>query len=267
LHGCIARLTGRWSTWQESAGGDAVVQVEEVEPELAQPQPAPQKSKKRRRVTDNRRNNGATRLFTSCGYFDVARSVHRSSCGRTAIVDGDVRSCGQDAIVNGAKALGVSVTKQQVHDDTLPGEGDTEVGVLVAFAHSQLGISMLDTRIPATLGSNIWQATGGPEHALLQLTEGVFFVELVASFDPHPCDRHVVVYHAAYEQLEYPDVRGAIIDNHKDTPIKLIRPSDRMLDFTSGRGVPNARKVFHSLFSLATSVRVTGVWLMVMHRM
>jgi hypothetical protein len=174
-----------------------------------------------------------------------------------------VRSCGQDAIVNGAKALHVPVTKQQVHDATLPGEGDTELGALVDFAITVLGVPILNTHDLATLDSVIWRASGGPEHALLQITTGVFFVQLVASFHPpHSDDHHAVVYHAAYTHPEYPDVLGAIIDNHKDTPIKLISPSDCMLDFTSGHGVPSARKVFDSLFPFATSVRVTGAWLM-----
>ena len=68
-----------------------------------------------------------------------------------------------------------------MHTDTLPPKGDTEVGVIVDYAHKKLGIAMLDTRNPSTLGYSLFQAAGGPAPALLQLTEGVFFVELTVS--------------------------------------------------------------------------------------
>ena len=43
--------------------------------------------------------------------------------GSTAIVNGNQRSCGQDALVNGAKALGIVITKAQVHDGTFASAG------------------------------------------------------------------------------------------------------------------------------------------------
>lgn len=99
--------------------------------------------------------------------------------GSTAIVNGNQRSCGQDALVNGAKALGIVITKAQVHDEILPLQGDTAMGVIVAYAQS-IGIEMLNGRVHGTIGSSetLFRAKGGPEHALLQLTAGVFFVEV-----------------------------------------------------------------------------------------
>ena len=199
------------------------------------------------------------------GFVDVPRKDFRRLEGRTAIVNGNQRSCGQDALVNCAKALGVDVTKTAVHAATLPTEGDTEVGVLVDHARDVLGIMMLDTRVPSTLGASLFQVKGGPEHALVQHTEGVFFVELEVSQEGKPDDYHAIVYNAGYTHPTLENIRGAIVDNEKDTPVKLLEPSDRVMvvDVESGRTVPAARKVFASLFPFASMVRVVGAWLMV----
>ena len=96
-----------------------------MELELAQPQSAPPKTKNKKRGWPTRQQRSEKALRRVVGYVDIARAAHRATHGRAAIVDGNVRSCGQDAVVNGAKVLGMmSVTKQQVHDATLPGEGE-----------------------------------------------------------------------------------------------------------------------------------------------
>ena len=89
-----------------------------------------------------------------------------------------------------------------------------------------------------------------------------FFVELVVSQKDKPDDAHVVVYHAGYTHPEYERIRAAIIDNEKDTPVKLIEPSDRGMELVEGKEVPAARRVFASLFPFTSRVRVTGAWLM-----
>ena len=238
----------------------------------------------KRKLSGDKRSKGGTRARKKPrGFVDAPRPAFRALEGRTAIVDGNQRSCGQDALVNGAKALGVPVTKKQVHHNTLPPKGDTEVGVIVGYARDKLKIEMLDTRIPATLGRSLFQQEGGPEHALLQLTEGVFFVELTVSQKGKPDDAHAVIYNASYtvpegrEPQHYaplleagytPErfhlIRGAVIDNEKDTPVKFIEPSDREMvaDASGGKPVPAARKVFASLFPFASCVRVVGAWLM-----
>ena len=70
------------------------------------------------------------------------------------------------------------------------------------------------------------------------------------------------MYHAGHTTPQYPHILGAIIDNDKDTPIKLIEPQDRGVSIENGRLVPAAREVFNSLFPGASRVRVDGVWLM-----
>ena len=69
---------------------------------------------------------------------DDHRALQQSRTAR--IVDGNDHSCGQDALINGAMALGVPVSKKEVYADTLPPEGDTQVGVLVDYARETLKI-------------------------------------------------------------------------------------------------------------------------------
>ena len=185
------------------------------------------------------------------------------------------------ALVNGAKRLGAKVTKAQVHAAILPTQGDTEVGVIVDYALKSLEISMCNARDPATLGYSLFQAKGGPEHALLQLTTGVYFVELVVSQTGKPDDRHALVYDAGYTVPEgrapehytplveagytpatFGQIRGIVLDNDKDTPAKFLEPSDREIEECNGIKVYKARLVFDSLFPFASSVRVVGAWLM-----
>ena len=202
------------------------------------------------------------------GFVNVPRKAFRCLEGRTAIVNGNQRSCGQDALVNGAKALGVDVTKTAVYAATLPAEGDTKVGVLVDHARDVLGIAMLNARVPSTLGANLFNVKGGPEHALVQHTAGVFFVELQVSQEAQLDDYHALVYNAGYTHPTLGHIRGAIVDNDKDTPVKLLEPSDRAMavDAETGRAVPEARKAFASLFPFASSVRVVGAWLMAVEK-
>ena len=183
------------------------------------------------------------------GYVNVPRQEFRRLQGtKRALVNGNLRSCAQDALINAAKALGVSVTKKRVYDATLPTEGDTMMGLIVDYAVNELGIQM-------DKNTQLNQIKGGPEYALLQHTEGVFVVELCISQSGMDDDYHNVVYDADYQHVMYPGIRGAIIDNEKDTPVKFIEPSDRA-------EVQQARDVFHSLFPFASNVRVVGAWLM-----
>ena len=100
--------------------------------------------------------------------------------GNTAIINSNEHSCIQNAFINGAKALGIAITKTQVYDETLPLQGDTEVSAIVKYAHG-MGIAMLDCRVRGTTSKSetMFRTTkGGPEHALLQFTTGVFYVEV-----------------------------------------------------------------------------------------
>lgn len=179
------------------------------------------------------------------------------------------------------KALGVLTTKKDVYDATLPAQGNTKVGVIVKYAE-KLGVEMLDARVPSTLGYSVFQQEGGPEHALLQIEDGVFWVELcVSQTGRKQDDMHVVMYDASFTVPEgknaifyqpiidagfTPDafhlIRGVVRDNDKDTSSKYLDPSDREFAEKDGKPWPKARDVFKSFFPLASKVQVVGVWLM-----
>jgi len=97
-----------------------------------------------------RRQRGAkAALSKKDGYVDIRRKEFREMEGNTAIVNGNEHSCSQDAFINGAKALGIAITKTQVYDETLPLQGDTDVSAIVKYAHG-MGIAMLDCRVRGT---------------------------------------------------------------------------------------------------------------------
>ena len=221
----------------------------------------------KRKRTGHRREEGKHEAEKKTdGWVDLPRPMYRELEGRRSLVDGNVRTCGQDALTNAAKALGVPVTKASVYAATLPAEGDTEVGVLVQHAQKALGIQMLDTKVPATLGASLFQMKGGAEHSLLQCTSGVFFVELVVSMKGKPDDRHAVMLNAGYAHPTAPHICGAIFDNCRDVPVKLLGPEDRCVHIPCHGGPPiyAARAVFDSLFQHedVVQVKVDGAWLM-----
>jgi hypothetical protein len=61
---------------------------------------------------------------------------------------------------------------------TLPPVGDTQVGVIRAYAADTLGIGMRSLKDHAILGFSLWERPGGAEHQLLLLEDGVYYVEL-----------------------------------------------------------------------------------------
>jgi hypothetical protein len=214
---------------------------------------APPRKRSKKMVARRTRVCVQQQLAALNGYVDVPRDEYRHTEGRTMLVDGNVRSCGQDALVHGAKILGVPATKKHVYAATLPDEGDTAVGVLVDYARKQLGIVMRNLKDPACADVALFQSKGGPAYILLQQLEGVFFVELRVSQLGREDDRHVVLYDAGHRAP--PHMCGAILDNDRDTPVKLLDPADRDTP-------KSARHVFDSLFPFASSVRVVGAWRM-----
>ena len=112
------------------------------------------------------------------GWADEARGIFREHEGRRQLVDGNARSCGQDGLVAVATALGVKMSKNAVRAATLPPVGDTQVGVIRAYAADTLGIGMRSLKDHAILGFSLWERPGGAEHQLLLLEDGVYYVEL-----------------------------------------------------------------------------------------
>ena len=113
------------------------------------------------------------------GWADEARWIFREQEGRRALVDGNTRTCGQDALVAVATGLGVQTSKVAVRAATLPAEGDTPMGSIRAYATRALGIAMRSLKDHSILGFSPWEQLGGAEHQLLLLEHGLFWVELV----------------------------------------------------------------------------------------
>ena len=95
------------------------------------------------------------------GWADEARGTFREHEGRRALVDGNARTCDQDGLVAVATALGVRASKDAVRAATLPPEGDTQVGVIRAYAARTLSISMRSLKDHSVLGLSPWEQPGG----------------------------------------------------------------------------------------------------------
>jgi hypothetical protein len=113
------------------------------------------------------------------GWADEARAIFREHEGRRSLVDGNARTCGQDALVAVATGLGVQTSKDAVRAATLPVEGDTPVGTIRAFAAGSLGIVMRSLKDHTIIGFSPWEQPGGAEHQLLLIEHGLFWVELI----------------------------------------------------------------------------------------
>ena len=112
------------------------------------------------------------------GWADEARGIFREREGRRALVDGNAHTCGQDGLVTVASMLGVRTSKDAVRAATLPPAGDTQVGIIRAYAAGTLGISMRSLKDHSVLGFSPWERPGGAEHQLLLLEQGVYYTEL-----------------------------------------------------------------------------------------
>lgn len=196
------------------------------------------------------------------GYVDMSRNDFRSINGRRSLVNGNPRSCCQDGLLHGLKALGIEALKKDVYTDTLPKEGDTKVKFMIDYARRKYGVEMISVfkvkEMRPIIGFDFIRFKGGQEHALLQIKEGVFFVVICVAIKNMPLDKHVVVYDASYRSGTF---RGAILDGDTKTPVKLLDETDRA--WSDGTpSIPNARLVFRSLFPSASSVRLKHAWLM-----
>ena len=180
------------------------------------------KSKNAARAEVVQAAKAAKRYDEANGYVDESKQSWRTREGGRSAVDGNQRSCSQDALVNGAKRLGVPVTKKAACAAALPPTGDTKVSVIFDYARHVLGIEMLNCRKLGVLDDEIFMSRGGPEHAILQIIDGKVFFVLLNVDD----DKHVVVYDSGYDCYSG-ETRGAIIDNSKDSSVKHIDPMDR----------------------------------------
>ena len=193
------------------------------------------------------------------GYADWARLDVYRALGRRALVDGNDRTCGQDALVTIATRLGVGTSTAKVRAATLPVKGDTAVGAIKLYAEETLGIQMLSLKDHSVLGYSLFEQLGGPEHNLLLLESGQFYVELLLTMPAAKgvkakTDRHVVAYDADFRDGH---VFGLLKDNAG--PTKRLDGSDRL--WAGKPAPPPARDAFASLFPGAARVSVDNAWL------
>eukprot|EP01043_Picozoa_sp_COSAG02_P017300 COSAG02_NODE_782_length_17259_cov_36.492599_2_plen_1418_part_00 len=134
-------------------------------------------------------------------------------------VCGSLRSCMQDTALTGAARIGVTVDKKTLYAECPPRKTkDTSRGEI----ESAPCLSNIDFE-----WLNLNHSAGGPTAALLQKTdEGVFFV--MSSVEGIEVTSHAFVYDSGYTDPKYPHAKGAIIDNRKNAPVRLLEPSDRV---------------------------------------
>ena len=136
------------------------------------------------------------------------------------------------------------------------------MSTMVWYAN-EIGMAMRSLKDHTVLGYSIFRQTGGPEHQLLLLDRGQYFVELKLQMLAEVL-KHVVVYDADFRLAEHVDGQGRrrvnlcgqIKDNDSTEPAKLLDSDDRVL-----AQPPPARAVFASLFPGATRVSIVNAWL------
>ena len=104
---------------------------------------AQKESEQKTSRTRGKRRGGKKRAHEAVnGYVNETKKDARTRDGSHHFSEGNVRTCAQDGLINGAEQLGVEVVKKVVYDATLPPEGDTKVETIVDFAKRSLGITI-----------------------------------------------------------------------------------------------------------------------------
>jgi len=212
------------------------------------------------------------------GFIDVPRQLHRRlEDDRAVLVDGNERTCMQDALFHGLKALNFTITRKELYKATLPATGDTKINTISNYSKEEWGVNFVNARDASFSKKPFFQLKFGAEHNLLQFSEGVYFVMLTVSQYGKPDDKHAVIYDAnfkvklggddanyapfyaaGYTHDTLNHIHGVIIDNESNTAVKYLEPSDRELR----EGVSAARAAFNSLFPFASKVSLTDAWAM-----
>jgi hypothetical protein len=134
-------------------------------------------------------------------------------------VCGSLRSCMQDTALTGAARIGVTVDKKTLYAERPPRKTKDTSRAEIESAPCLSGINFE--------WLNLNHSNGGPTAALLQKTdEGVFFV--MSDVEGIEVTSHAFVYDSGYTDPKYPLAKGAIIDNRRTAPVRLLEPSDRV---------------------------------------
>jgi len=181
------------------------------------------------------------------GFIDLSKEAFKAAFPGIAVAGGR-HSCGQDALIAGARLLGIPVNKAAVYHATLPADGgvemDSKIDAVVSFATDELGLGINNLNE----GSNaLSRRPGGAQQALLRdvRTGGPVIVELEVEGDKHavlyiPSTAGVCIDVLELESID-PGAVSLILDNDPRIPVKYIYEND-----SSSPG--KARDVFSSLF-------------------
>ena len=131
---------------------------------------------------------------------------------------GGLRSCMQDAALNGAARIGVAVDKKTLYREC-PVRRTTDRSIeQIEAAPCMGGVAFEHV--------NLHQSEGGAAAALVRITDGGVYMVL-ASVEGATTTMHAFVYDSGHVDEARPQVRGAIIDNRKRAPVRLLEASDR----------------------------------------
>ena len=138
-------------------------------PTVAAPEPTPKKRKRRDEVAELKRLRTAGAI--------VAPS--RTNEGYP-LATGDRRTCLVDAVVNGARKLGVSVSLSRLRSLAIPELGNEPQA---SWASVQHGLATLGAPLALVEASRRFYAGGPPMLALLGAPPGVYVVRIEAVID------------------------------------------------------------------------------------
>ena len=164
-------------------------------------------------------------------------------------VNGDMRSCIQDAVLNAATQLGIEIDQEEFKKKCPPRKTiDASIGNVIKEAGKYMHITKD--------GGDICNMLGGPEANLVASTDGKLrVVHATIQAKNNEITEHAFC-HCAYKLKERKDQEhvGAIIDNRKKAPICLIEEHDV-------QDLDGARRVMTNFFGgEGTRVRVKTVY-------
>ena len=118
----------------------------------------------------------------------------------------------------GATRLGVFVSKSVLYAQVKPKRTKDTSSERLRAAPCLSGIAFVRV--------NLNHAPGGPTAALMmKVGEGVFFV--VATIEGRSVTRHAFVYDSDYTDVSHKGAQGAMIDNRRTAPVRILDASDR----------------------------------------
>lgn len=158
--------------------------------------------------------------------------------------NGRLRSCVQDAIINGARQLGVDLCSTTLKKECKP------LKTKNTALEEVLELDMVRKKLEFVVRSDLGTMEGGPIfNTFLQQDAGVFLLLCTLTSEGKSED-HALIYDSHFTDSKHPHCKGAIICNRKNNGVRLLEPSDRV-------SKNSAKKMLISFYG--ASVRVTHI--------